>query len=282
MIPPRAVRSADGTDRLEFLTGTLRARFESRAPVGHHTSIASLHDLHFIEPQVRDAEWSDAPPTSDDDLADEALARGLVDALVSAADGSGTSECDLERVRLSGVRLVNVHKSGAHMVGEIEARVTAMRRVFVPAPVVVPDAPLLSVAPPPPRTISAPVQDVTPTRLPSVPKLPSADLRGDVWSRFGRGCLTSAEGIVAALMFGAVLIGVFWVLSAILSPVYDVLTRAWDRSRIGTISPSVFPAPVQGWVRWWGGSMHPVGQVLVLGLVAYVGYAVLRVVRRRD
>jgi hypothetical protein len=82
-------------------------------------------------------------------------------------------------------------------------------------------------------------------------------------------------------MFGAVLIGVFWLLSAILSPVYDMLTRVWDRSGIGSIPPSVFPGPVQGWVRWWGASMHPVGQLLVLGLVAYVAYGMWRVVRRR-
>ena len=284
MIPARAVRSADGTDRLEYLTGTLRARFESRAPVGDHTSTASLHDLHLIEPQVRDAEWSDAPPTSDEHLADETLARGLADALVRNADGHGTTECDLEKVRLSGVRLVNVQKSGAILVGDIEARVTAVRRVFVPAPVVVPDFPdalPVSVAPSPPRAISAPVQDVTPTRVPAMPRLPSADLRSDVWSRFGRGCLTSVEGIVAALMFGAVLIGVFWVLSAILSPVYDVLTRLWDRSGLGSIPPSVCPGPMQGWVRWWGGTMHPVGQLLSIGVFGYVVYALWRIVKKR-
>ncbi len=258
-------------DRLEFLSGVLRAKFESRSEVGNHSAHGKLRDMRLVEPIVREAVWTDEPVVRGDDLFDDTLVDGLSAARVLTNDGIVREVERLEDVRLSQVSLTNVHKLGERLVGDIEARVTAVRRIVVPPPTPPPVVLAPSVQVPVP-TLTAEVQEFpardswkTPPSLPAVDRVNNSALDNGV------GCLTkSTETVIAMLIFGVVALAALWLASAVFSFVYDILIAAWDRTGIGSVSPDVFPAPVSGWARWWGQHIHPLGQILIVVVAAYV------------
>lgn len=264
----------------EYLTGTLHATFESRGEVGKHRSSCKLHGMRFAEPIVRDAEWSDAPVVRGAQLFEDTLDDGIAAARVLTRDGVVRDVERLESVRLSDVRLVNVHKVGERMVGEIEARLTATRRIIVSPPPVVIARPVITPTP----TLTADVEELRERDVWKPPVTPRAvDRTTNSALDSGVGCATkSLENIVALLLFAGVMLAVLWVASAVFSFVYDILTAAWDRTGIGSLSPDLFPSPVSGWARWWGQHMHPLGQILVVVFVAYVLWGWRKVSRWRS
>lgn len=223
--------------------------------------------MRFTEPTVRDAEWSTAPVVRGAHLFEDTLDDGIAAARVLTRDGVVRDVERLESVRLTEVRLVNVHKVGERLVGEIEARLTATRRIIVPPPPVVIAPPVIAQA----TTLTAKVEELPAREVWKPPVTPRSLDRTASALDSGVGCATkSLENIVALLLFAGVLMAVLWVAAAVFSFVYDILTAAWDRTGIGSLSPDVFPSPVSRWARWLGQHIHPLGQILLVVFVAYV------------